>query len=228
MRTSPYDLISHEHVPGQLSKVRSTEDLPNEPQCLPSNSSQTQCMSYFFNQYASLYHISDCKNTYFSLFNLSFLSLFMIKLGIHQQTTNVLKFTCLKCLSDLNFGPGNSSSFVSSLRKLWASSVSDRCLCVFEAPPSAPSQQLISSSCSLKHMTLKNRKSKCFQARVHYKCGEFPQETVINGGSYTTRVIATQLSSQCTHEDSYPLFPKQKKQTLLVTPMTCTAQRPHY
>lgn len=66
----------------------------------------------------------------------------------NRQAQKVPKFTCLKCLSDLNFGPGNSSNFASSHRKSWPSSLSDWCRCDFEVPPSAPSQQLISSSCS--------------------------------------------------------------------------------
>lgn len=59
--------------------------------------------------------------------------------------------TCLRCLSDLNFGPGNSSNFASSHRKLWHSSLCDWCRCDIEPSPSAPSQQLISSSCSLRN-----------------------------------------------------------------------------
>lgn len=56
-------------------------------------------------------------------------------------------FTCLKCLNDLNFGPGTSSDFEAShsrpsLPSVWSN-------CDSDLPPSAPSQQLISSSCSL-------------------------------------------------------------------------------
>lgn len=64
------------------------------------------------------------------------------------QAKKVWKFTCLKCLSDLNLGHGNSSNFASSHRKSWPCSLSGWCCCDLGAPPSAPSQQLISSSCS--------------------------------------------------------------------------------
>ena len=93
-----------------------------------------------------------------------------------KQAQKVLRFTCLKCRRDLNFGPGISSSFVSSHRKSWPSSFTDWCR-DFEDPPSAPSQQLISSSCSFGttgwYQSMKSDEDICFLLEVHYRYGEF-------------------------------------------------------
>lgn len=94
--------------------------------------------------------VEGWRNNTIELF-MAFLFLFQFSIfyTTKWQAEKIPRFTCLKCLRDLHFGPGDSFNFASSHGKLRPSSLSDWCRCDIEPPPSAPSQQLISSSCSI-------------------------------------------------------------------------------
>lgn len=107
------------------------------------------------------------------------------------------KFTCLKCLSDPNLGPGNSSSFALSHRKPWTCSLSDWCRSDLETP-SAPSQQLISSSCSFItrkwHKHRNGYEQKTNQGSGIRENGEFWWEVLQRVILYRTQYIASDVS----------------------------------